>query len=252
MLALTRSVSSTIARCELTHVAREPIDVDRARAQHRDYEEALERLGCTVQRIGGGDDQPDAVFIEDTAVVLPELAILARPGAVSRRGEVDAIADVLTQLTTLVRIESPGTLDGGDVLVVGRTIFAGLSTRTNDAAIAQVRRHAAPFGYRVLTVQTSGCLHLKSAVTMLNQSTILINRQWVPSTFFRDYQAIDVDAREPGAANVVSVGGRVLAAAAYPRTCNRLERSGFDVLRVDVSELARAEGALTCCSILID
>ena len=144
MIALTRGVSPSIVRCELTHLAREPIDVGLAREQHRAYEDALTRLGCSVQRVPGGADLPDGVFIEDTAVVLPELAIIARPGAVSRRPEVDAVAAALTPLRDLVRIEEPATLDGGDVLVVGTHVFVGRSSRTNDAGVEQLRHALAP------------------------------------------------------------------------------------------------------------
>lgn len=252
MIALTREVSPSIARCELTHLVREPIDIDRARAQHRAYEDALTRLGCSIQRVPGGDELPDGVFIEDTAVVLPELAIIARPGAASRRPEVEAVASALAGLRDLVRIEAPGTLDGGDVLVVGTQVFVGRSSRTNDAGIEQLRCALAPTGYRTTNVATTACLHLKSAACALNSSAVLINPRWVPFDVFQPLEIVEIDPSEPHAANIVSLGlASVVASEAFPRTCARLERRGFDVVRVDVSELAKAEGALTCCSLLV-
>lgn len=251
MIALTREVSAAIARCELTHLAREPIDLARARAQHRAYEQALASLGCEVRRVGGADDLPDSVFIEDTAVVLPEVAIVARPGAASRRPELAAVAEVLAALRPLVRIDAPATLDGGDVLVLDRAVFVGRSSRTNDAAIAQLGALLGPWGYSVTAVETSACLHLKSAVTLLTPRSVLLNPAWVPPAVFAGYECLEVDGAEPAAANVVSVGGRLLCASAYPRTADRLARRGFDVTRVDASELAKAEGALTCCSLLV-
>jgi len=251
MLALTREVSDAIVRCELTHVPREPIDVALARVQHEEYERTLESLGCTVRRLPADDSMPDSVFIEDTAVVLPELAIVARPGAESRRHEVAAVREALAPLRPLVEIEEPGTLDGGDVVVAGRAIFVGRSTRTNDAGIRQLLRAVAPHGYTVHSVLTSGCLHLKSAATALNSETVLVNPAWIAPPVFAAYDCIHIDPSETAAANVVSVNGRLIAGAAFTRTCDRLERRGFNVLRVDARELARAEGALTCCSLLV-
>lgn len=251
MLALTRGVSDAIVRCELTHVPREPIDVALARVQHQEYERALESLGCTVCRLPADDTMPDSVFIEDTAVVLPEVAIVARPGAESRRHEVAAVREALVPLRAIVDIEEPGTLDGGDVLVAGRAIFVGRSTRTNDAGIQQLRRAAAPHGYTVHSVLTSGCLHLKSAATALNPETVLVNPALIARSVFAAYDCIDVDPSETAAANVVSVNGRLIAGAVFTRTRERLERRGFSVVRVDARELARAEGALTCCSLLV-
>jgi len=251
MLALTREVSDAIVRCELTHVPREPIDVALARVQHEEYERTLESLGCTVRRLPADDSMPDSVFIEDTAVVLPELAIVARPGAESRRHEVAAVREALAPLRPLVEIEEPGTLDGGDVVVAGRAIFVGRSTRTNEAGIQQLRRAVAPHGYTVNSVLTSGCLHLKSAATALNSETVVVNPAWIAPAVFAAYDCIHIDPSETAAANVVSVNGRLIAGAAFTRTCERLERRGFKVLRVDARELARAEGALTCCSLLV-
>lgn len=251
MLAFTREISASLARCELTHLARAPIDLDRARAQHAAYERALETCGCTVRRLPADDSMPDSVFIEDTAVVLPELAVLTRPGAASRRGETAAVRDALAPLRPLAAIEAPGTLDGGDVLVRGRSVFVGHSTRTNAGGIAQLRMLLAPYGYTVVTLETRGCLHLKSAVTAIDPSTVLVNPSWVSPELFSEFDVIAVAPEEPGAANVVSINGRVIAASAYPRTIERLIGRGLDVLAVDASELAKAEGALTCGSILV-
>jgi dimethylargininase len=251
MIALTREISSAINRCELTHMAREPLDLPAARTQHRQYERALESLGCDVRRLAADGTMPDSVFIEDTAVVLPELAVIARPGAISRRHEVAAVAEALAPLRTVVRIEPPGTLDGGDVLVVGRSIFVGRSSRTNDAGIAQFQGAVAPFGYIVRSLTPSNCLHLKSAATALDDRTVLVNPQWISVAHFNGLDCVEIDRSESGAANVVSVHGRLIVAAAFPKTSSRLRDRGFDVRQVDASELAKAEGALTCCSLLV-
>lgn len=250
LLAITRAVSPAIVRCELTHLARVPIDAGRAAAQHADYERTLERLGCKVHRIAAGPDMPDSVFVEDVAVVLDELAIATRPGAVSRRSEVQAVAEALRPYRSIATIDPPGTMDGGDVLVVGRMIFIGMSVRTNMAAIDQVRLIVAPHGYTVHPISVSGCLHLKSAVTALDDATLLMNPAWVQVEAFRGFALVDVDAGEPSAANIVRVGDGLLYSAAFSRTADRIERRGYTVTTVDVSELAKAEGAVTCCSVI--
>lgn len=251
LLAITRGVSPDFARCELTHLTRMPIDARLAATQHAAYEQALERLGCAVERIPAGDNMPDSVFIEDAAIVLDEVAILMRPGAGSRRAEVPAVADALRPHRSLLAVEAPGTADGGDVMVVGRAVFVGASSRTNLAGIGQLREIVAPLGYALHPVAVQGCLHLKSAVTALDDETLLINRAWAREDDFRGFALVDVDPSEPTAANVVRVGRRVLHSAAFPRTTERIAKRGYDVTTVDVSEIAKAEGAVTCCSLIV-
>ena len=250
LIAITRAVSDSLANCELTHLARVPIDVARAREQHEAYEAALAELGCRVMQLSSADNMPDSVFIEDTAVVLDELAVIARPGAGSRRGEVDVVAGMLWPFRRTVPIELPGTLDGGDVLVAGQTIFVGRSSRTNDAGIEQLATICAPAGYVVRPVVVSGCLHLKSAVTALSERELLVNPAWIDATQFRRYDIMEVAKGEDGAANVARIGDHLLAAAAFPRTNAMLEARSHRVVTVDVSELAKAEGAVTCCSLI--
>jgi dimethylargininase len=251
LLAITREVSDAIAACELTHLAREPIDVARAKRQHAAYERTLEGMGCTVQRLPETTDMPDSVFIEDTAVVFDEIAIITRPGAASRRAETIAVAAALSPYRQLVHIEPPGTLDGGDVLVVGRNVFIGRTARTNAEGIAQARRMLAPLGYVVAQATVRGCLHLKSAVTAVADETVLIHRAWAVEEEFRAFRQIEVDPAEASAANVLRVQGRLMSAAAFPRTRDRLIAQGFDVTAVEADELAKAEGALTCCSLIL-
>ena len=251
LIALTRDVSPAIARCELTHLEREPIDWARAVEQHNGYERMLEQLGCIVQRLPPLPDNPDAVFVEDTAVALQELAIITRPGAESRRSEIASVADALRNHREVASIESPGTLDGGDVLVVGSTIFVGQSTRTNAEGIRQLGVLAAPHGYLVRGIQVSGCLHLKSAATRVGEDTVLLNPRWVEATLFGGFETIEIDDSEPAAANAVSIGRELIYPTGFDRTAERLERHGFTIHSVEMHELQKAEGAVTCCSILL-
>lgn len=250
-IAFTREVSPTIVQCELTHLERVPIDLDAARAQHHAYEALLRSLGCAVRRVEAAPDHPDAVFIEDTAAVFDELAVITRPGAESRRAETVAVEAALAGLRPIDHIAPPGTLDGGDVLVVGRSVFVGRTARTNDEGIAQLRMLLAPFGYTVEGIAVTGCLHLKSAVTAVDFDTVLLNPEWVSPADFARGRAEAVDPREPTGANVLRIGDQLVYGASYPRTQGRLERLGYTLHTVDASELAKAEGAVTCCSLVL-
>ena len=251
-IALTREVSPALARCELTHLSRVPIDAAIARIQHGRYEAALEALGCTVLRLPAAPDLPDAVFVEDTAVVLPEIAVVTRPGAASRRPESVATARALAVWRPLAFIEEPGTLDGGDVLRLGATLFVGVSGRSNASGIEQLRSLLEPLGYAVEAVSFAGCLHLKSSVTAVTDDLLLVNPAWVDASRFGSVRAIDVDPDEPHAANALLVGEAVIFPKSYPRTRARLSACGIAVTEVDVSELQKAEGAVTCCSLVFE
>lgn len=250
-LALTRPLPRSISHCELTHLAREPIDYARAVTQHERYEAALERLGCRIERLPAAPDLPDSVFVEDAAVVFDEVAVLTRPGAPSRRREVESVADALRAYRPLSFIEPPGTLDGGDVLVTPRGVFVGVSARTNVEGARQLGSLLDPHGFTVTTVPVTGCLHLKSAVTLASDDTLLVNAGWIDLQHFTAFQVVHVDAAEPSAANVLRIGDRVLCATEHPRTRERLEVRGIATLSVETSELAKAEGGLTCCSLLL-
>jgi dimethylargininase len=252
MIAVTRPVSPTLADCELTHLARVPIDVERAAAQHDAYEALLHRLVASVVRAPAAPEHPDAVFIEDTAIVLDELAVITRPGAAARRGELEAVAEVLAKYRPLFAMDAPATLDGGDVMRVGGVLYVGRSGRTNSEGIAQLARLVAPFGYRVVPVEFTGCLHLKSAVTALADDTLLLNPAWVSASAFPGFDTLAIDASEPMAANALRVGENVVYSSQYPRTAALLQQRGVRLFTVDCSELAKAEGAVTCCSLVFD
>lgn len=250
MIAITREISSSLAACELSFVGRSAIDIDRACAQHRAYGRVLAQLGCEVQVLQAQPDMPDSVFVEDVAIVLDEVAVMTRPGALSRRGEGASVAEVLREYRTLRAIDAPGTLDGGDVLCIGRRVYVGQSARSNPAAIAQLRAILTEYGYTVTGVPTHGCLHLKSAVTALDDGTVLLQPLWVERAWFAGYRIIEVDPGEEHAANVLRIGAALVLPACFPRTRQRLLDVGYAVTAVDVSELQKAEGAVTCCSLV--
>jgi len=251
-IAITREVSETIADCELTHLERVPIDVQLARLQHDAYEACLASLGYSIQRLPASADMPDSVFVEDVALVLDEVAVITRPGAHSRWLETPAVAAALEPYRRVLRIGPPGTLDGGDVLQDGRRLFVGQSGRTNRAGIQQLRRLLKSFGYSVEAIPIQACLHLKSAVTLVREDTLLVNSDWVDPSVFGDKLVIEVHPTEQHAANALWLGQSVIIPSVYTATQARLEQAGIQVITLDVSELSKAEGGVTCCSLLFD
>jgi dimethylargininase len=179
------------------------------------------------------------------------MAVATRPGAEARRGEVAEAAAALSRYRPVRSIDAPGTMDGGDVLVAGRRVFVGLSSRTNAAAVRQLGALLAPWGYMVSEVPVAGCLHLKSAVTSVGEGILLLNPDWVSPASFGGFDLVLVDPREPAAGNALGLRGRVIFPSVFPRTAERLDANGLRVVSVDVSELAKAEGAVTCCSLIV-
>lgn len=249
-IAITRDVSPSLGACELSFVPRVEIDVARAARQHESYRSALESMGCRVIALPAQAELPDSVFVEDVALVFDEVAVMTRPGAESRRAEGPSVATVLAAFRPLLSIGAPGTLDGGDVLRIGRNVYVGESARSNADGIAQLRALLAQFRYSVQAVPTRDCLHLKSAVTQVAEDTLLVNPAWVDAGVFADYKVIEVDPAEEHAANALRIGSGVLYPWNFPRTQQRLETAGIAVTTVDVSELQKAEGATTCCSLV--
>jgi dimethylargininase len=251
-LAITRDVSPRFNECELTHIDRSPIDLKIAQAQHHAYIQALKELGCAVLELPAEPDLPDSVFVEDTAFILPEMAVITRPGADSRKPETESIIRALKPYCELVFITEPATVDGGDVLVLEKDIFVGMSTRSNQEAANQINELVGKYGYRAHSVEMHDCLHLKTAVTRVDAKTLLINRRWVDVEQFEGFDLIDVDSSEPFAANCLPVNGEIIFPTAFPKTRGRLESKGYKVKTVQVDELAKAEGAVSCCSLIID
>jgi dimethylargininase len=251
LVALTREVSPKLGECELSFQARTTMDVDVARAQHAAYREALAALGARVVLLPTLADHADCVFVEDTAIVLDEVAIMTRPGAESRRGESASIAEALGAYRTLRHLEAPATLDGGDVLRVGKTLYVGLSRRTNAAGIQQLAKAVEPYGYWITPVEVRGCLHLKSACSYVGNGTLLVNRAWVDMDAFCSVRLLDVPAEEPHGANVLWINDTALVPSSYPETRALLEAEGIATYVVDTSELMKAEAGVTCMNLLI-
>jgi dimethylargininase len=252
LTAITRAVSPGIVNCALTFVARQPIELAKAEEQHRAYQQLLEKCGARVISLPPEPALPDSMFVEDPAIVLEELAIIFPLGTETRRPEAASIAQALAKFRKLACVDLPGQLEGGDVLRVGRRLFAGLSSRTNAEGIRQLASLLAPYRYEVVSVAVTGCLHLKSAVTYIGRNTLLANRAWFDTKPLSSFEWIDVAPEEPHAANALPIGGTVIFPASFPRTRARLEAHGFRVTPLDISELQKAESGLTCSSLLFD
>jgi dimethylargininase len=252
LTALVRAPADSIAGCELSYLARAPIDVALARRQHLAYVHVLAELGCQIEWLPELPECPDGVFVEDTAVVVPELRVLTSPGVASRRGEVGSVASALAAHGRTVAVRPPATLEGGDVLRIGRALYVGTSARSNAAGVAELAAALAPFGYEVRAVAMQGCLHLKSAATYIAPDLLLANPDWVDPGVFAVARVITVAAGEEFGANTLTVSGTTLVSAEFPLTRRRLEQAGIRTRALDVSELHKAEAALTCLSILIE
>jgi dimethylargininase len=250
LVAVTRQVASTLAEGDVTWIRREPVDVDRAIVQHGAYESLPRELGAYVISLPPEPTLPDSVFVEDTAVVVDEIAVMTRPAAARRRAEVRSVESVLTSYRAIGRIVEPATLEGGDVLIQGRSVFVGRSTRTNDEGFQQLSAILTPFGYTARQVEVSGCLHLKTGCTYVGNSALLVHPEWIDVRPMAQYELIPVPAGEDFAANTIRLGGAVIVAASFPQTIAMLEDRGFDVRSLDISELQKLEAGLSCCSVI--
>ena len=252
LIAITRKVSSSLANCELSYIPRQPIDLEKARAQHKAYEDLLDRLGARVLSLPEERDLPDSMFVEDPAIVFDEVAAICPLGTEARRKETPSLAAALEPYRKLAYVKLPGTLEGGDVLRVGKKVFAGASKRSNPEGIRQMAVIAGKYGYELTAVPVTGCLHLKSAVTFLGRKTLLANRMWFESARLAGFEWIEVDPSEPQAGNALTIGETVVFPASFPKTRERIEARGFKVVSLDISELQKAESALTCSSLLFE
>jgi len=250
--ALTHKVSPKIAECELTFVQRTPIDYHLASRQHDEYEATLTRLGASVKSLSENESFPDSCFVEDTAIVVDEMAIICTMGVSSRRGETSLVARELSRYRELSRISLPATVEGGDVLRIGRRILVGESRRTNEEGIKQLAQILEPIGYRVSRVHTNGSLHLKSACTAINDETLFVNSDWIETDQLKDFRLLQTPRDEPASGNVLRVGATVCVQAGFPRALELIHAEAERVETIDMSELRKAEAGLTCSSIIFE
>lgn len=246
---LTHAVSPRLPSCALTYRSREAIDVERARRQQESLDAWMESCGARVRRLEVNPDRPDSCFIEDLAVVWDELIVVGRPGISSRRTEPDGLEPSLAGRRPLHRVRAPATLEGGDVLTLGKTVYVGLSARTNSAGAAFLRSVLEPHGYRVISVPVRGALHLKTGCSGLGGESIWLNDEWIDPAPFEGRTVHRVPRQEPGSANVLVLGNRVALHSGFPRAAERLRGFGLDVTGIDLGEFLKAEAGPTCLTL---
>jgi dimethylargininase len=251
LLALVRKPGLELERCALTYKRRDRIDVARARDQHAGYVAALERLGVRVEVLPRLPRAPDATFVEDAAVVLDEVAVLARPAQDHRRDEIDSVRAALEPHRPLFALRAPSMLDGGDVLVCDEVVYVGQSRRTNHAALKTLAHLLLDLGYVVKAVEVTACLHLKTACTWLGEDRVLARREWIDMRRMRGLEVVEAHPDEPFGANVLRLGDTVLASASHPRTAEVLDRLGHEVVTLELDELEKAEAGITCLGLLV-
>jgi dimethylargininase len=252
LIAITRAVSPSINQCEIGFIERHPIDLANANEQHHQYEACLAELGASVVALPAEPDYPDSVFVEDPAVVVDEVAIITRMGVASRHGESVSLARALEPYRPLRWLREPATLEGGDVMRVGRTLYVGMSHRTNQEGIRQLAGELGPLGYSVVPVAVRGALHLKTACCYLGDGAILANREWVDLEPLAQFRIVDVAQGEDRGANVLALGGSVIVPACFPKTAEIVAGTGRKVRLLDVSELMKAEAGVTCSSLIFE
>ena len=248
--AIVHKPSIAINDCELTFIEREIIDFEKALEQHRNYAMTIASLGLNVEVLDINKSFSDSVFVEDTAVILDELALITSMGSPSRRGESLGIAKQISKYREIIQINLPATLEGGDVLKVGKTLYVGETKRTNSRGIESLNRNVESLGYKVIPVSVPGCLHLKTCITALDEETFVVNPAWLDISAFSKFRLIEVDINEPWAANTLTINGSTLLNAAYSNTADKIESMGYKCVRIDISEFVKAEAGLTCLSLV--
>lgn len=251
-IAFVRRPASSLVHCEVTHVAREEIDLPSAFRQHQEYRQAIQNGGVTVESLPPEESFPDGACIEDNAIILPELAVIASMGTASRQSEPALLVSVLSRHRRLVGVSPPATIEGGDVFRIGKTLYVGASSRTNRAGVNALRDIVEPLGYGVALLPIRGCLHLKTACTPLDDDTLLVNPDWLDGDALKTFRLVSIPPEEPFAANVLRLPAGILGNAAYPRTLDLIQAHGYPVTGVELTEFSKAEAGPTCLSLIVD
>ncbi len=250
-VAFVRSPDASIGLCELTHLVRTEINFTLLKQQHNDYVEFLTKSKVEVHYLPHLNGSSDGVFVEDTSLVLDEVAIICHPGAESRKHEIQSVHEALKQYRNDISfITAPGTADGGDLLKIEKTIYIGDSTRTNKEAFHQFSSLLRHYGYEVKLIPVKDCLHLKTGVCYLGSDTVLINSKWIDPSLFQNLRVIEVDQNEPFAANAICIGNKIIHSSGNPKTKDKLISAGFEVESLCITELSKAEAGLTCLSLI--
>ena len=250
--AVTHKPSPLLKNCELTFLPRQKMDFQKTQIQHENYCDTLSKLGADVIILEENLDLPDCAFVEDAAIVLDEIAIITSMGVSTRRGETKLIEKKLAKFRPLEKIKLPAKIEGGDVLTIGKNLFVGNSSRTNAEGISALKKIVNPFGYKVFAVDVLGSLHLKTACTALDSETILVNPEWIETEVFKDFRKINLPQNEPFAANILRINDTICIHSAFTETAEKIEKLGYKISTVNISEFLKAEAGLTCLSLIFE
>ncbi len=246
---ITHLPSPSLGECELTFLNSEPIDIKKAQKEHEAYREMIKSCGANVIVKDENIDLPDSVFVEDPIIVFDEVAVLTSMGVESRRKESASMEKIFAKYREIKRIELPAKIEGGDVLKIGKRIYVGKSARTNAQGIRDLREILTPYGYEVIAVKVSGCLHLKTGCTALDENTVLINPEWLDSKVFSDFRQIIVPKEEPFGANILKINETICMNEAFVKTIELVKTLGYSVKSTDITEFVKAEAGLTCMGV---
>lgn len=250
LTAITHKPSPHLNNCELTFLSAQQIDYQKAQTQHKNYCKMLSDLGANVITLDENLEMPDCAFVEDTAIVFDEIAIITSMGVSSRRGETKVIEKKLEEFRPVKKIELPAQIEGGDVLQIGKSLFVGNSSRTNLEGIEALREIVTSFGYKVFAVEVRGSLHLTTACTALDAETILVNPEWIQTEVFKDLRKINLPQNEPFAANILRIGKTICIHSEFTETAEKIEKLGYKIRQINISEFLKAEAGLTCLSLV--
>lgn len=252
LFGITHVVSPNIGDCALTFIDREPLDWRLSIQQHGAYSDLLRKCGVIVEELTGNEVSPDCCFVEDTAIVVDELAVITSMGTHLRRRETPLIKQALSRYRETIEIKLPALIDGGDVLRMGRNVFVGQSSRTNEEGADALRQALEPFGYKVTTVLVKNCLHLKTACSALDDQTLIVNKKWVETDHFKNFKQVATPDSEPWSANVLRIGETLCLASGFPRTLDLVSQEFGNIEILDISEFQKAEAGLTCLSLIFE
>lgn len=250
LIALTHTVSPNIMNGEVTFIDRKAVNYDLAVQQHDIYCQALSDCGAEVKKLSVNLNSPDSCFVEDTAIIFDEVAIITSMGISSRQHESKTIAPELDRYREIIHIELPAIIEGGDVLQIGRRVYVGLSRRTNIQGVHKLAQILKQWDYEIIPVELKNCLHLKTACTAISEEIILLNPQWVEPETFSDYKVLSVPKEEMWAANTIRVGDRILLQHGFPRTLELVSRNHNALEILNISEFSKIEAGLSCLSLI--
>jgi dimethylargininase len=245
--AIVRPPSSTFSKCISSHPLHHELNLSLALEQHRQYCKSLEDFGLDLIELSADELHPDSCFVEDVAIIHGERAVIGRMAKESRRGEDFTIQEILRDYKHLNRVQSPGTIEGGDVIHFDSLLISGITQRTNQEGLSQTSKW---LGVKIDTIKDNSVVHLKSHMTALDRNTIVVTKRFFQHPIIRGFRKIIIPEDEEYAANTLTIDDTTLMSSSHPKSAKMVHDAGFEVLKLNMSEFEKCEGAITCLSII--